>query len=235
MLVDTIEEPAASAWTHLLDAAEKARGARYVFVRDRATFLAAHALMRIMLSAIVKGTDPRAWRFVRGEHGKPVAWLRDRPAPLSFNMSHTNGMVGVAALPLLGCTLGFDLEPLDRKAPLEIANRYFRPEEVAWLHALPAAERPEGFLRLWTLKEAFIKATGLGLAQNLAEFGFAPNPPRIHFTEAVAERPEDWHFEQRVIAGRFLGAVGLRRPGGGCITTEWTEIDPSLFRQGIMP
>ena len=178
------------------------------------------------------GTDPGAWRFVPGEHGKPVAWLDDRPAPVSFNLSHTDGMVGVAALAAEGHALGFDVEPLDRKVTLGIADRYFCPEEVGWLQSLPEAARSAGFLRLWTLKEAFIKATGQGLRQDLATFWFEPMLPRIHFKADLAERPEDWWFEQQVVSGRFIAAVGTNRQADIPVTAEWTEVGSSSLQLG---
>jgi 4'-phosphopantetheinyl transferase len=228
MRVDSgLPEARLSCWHELLDAAEQARAARFVFARNRGEFVAAHVLTRTLLSTLMPGTDPGAWRFVAGENGKPVACLGDWPAPISFNLSHTDGMVGVAALAAEGHALGFDVEPLDRKVTLGIADRYFCPEEVDWLQSLPEAIRPAGFLRLWTLKEAFIKATGQGLRQDLAMFWFKPMLPRIHFKAGLTERPEDWWFEQQVISGRFIAAVGVNRPADTPVTAEWTAIDPS--------
>ncbi len=161
-----------------------------------------------------------------------MAWLGDRPAPVSFNLSHADGIVGVAALAAEGRSLGFDVEPLHRKINLEIADRYFCPEEVGWLQSLPEATRPAGFMRLWTLKEAFIKATGQGLRQDLASFWFTPMLPRIHFKTPLAERPEDWWFEQQIISDRFIAAVGVNQLADIPVTAEWTEINSSTLLLG---
>src|SRR2546421_240326 len=82
------------------------------------------------------------------------------------------------------------------------------------LAALDEKLRPAGFLRLWTLKEAFIKATGKGLTQNLASFWFDPCPPRIHLMPPLAEQEGDWRFEQRILDDGFVAALGLRHPAG---------------------
>jgi 4'-phosphopantetheinyl transferase len=231
MHIDGLSEADAAPWHDVLDAAEQARVARFVFDRHRATYIAAHALVRVALTSMVAGTSPRDWHFVEGEHGKPTAWLGDREAPVTFNLSHTDGMVGLAAVACPGYALGFDVESLDRQVTLAIADRYFCPEEIAWLGELPEPERPRGFLRLWTLKEAFIKATGKGLAQNLASFWFAPMVPQIHFKAALAERTEDWQFEQRILAdGHFIAAMGLRHQNDTMSECSWTEVDPSTFR-----
>jgi 4'-phosphopantetheinyl transferase len=102
-------------------------------------------------------------------------------------------------------------------------------EEVDGLRALPADRQAAGFMRLWTLKEAFIKATGEGLTRDLASFWFQPVPPRIHFVESRTEQPDHWHFDQRVIGQRFIGAIGLRRIAGAPVTTDWIDIDASRF------
>lgn len=223
--VDGIDEPTAAPWRALLDATEQARADRFVFARHRVQYIAAHALVRTALSSIMPHAPPSDWRLVAGNNGKPIAYLGETPAPLSFNLSHTDGLVGVAAVTSADHALGFDLEALDRKVTLDIADRYFRPEEIAWLRSLPEHSRSEGFLRLWTLKEAFIKATGAGLSQDLAAFWFSVEPPRIHFTPALPERDEDWHFEQQVITGRFVASVGLHAPGTP-IAATWTEVTP---------
>jgi 4'-phosphopantetheinyl transferase len=240
--LEGIDESTVEKWREVLNTTERERADRFVFARHRLEFTAAHALVRFALSCIMLDAHLMRWRLVAGKNGKPVAYLGEQPAPLSFNLSHTDGLVGVAAVPRPGHAVGFDLEALDRKVTLDIADRYFRAEEITWLRSLPAAARSEGFLRLWTLKEAFIKATGEGLSQDLAAFWFSPLPPRIHFTAALPERAEDWHFEQRLVAERFVAAVGLCRkdgvaPSPACWTPAcWTEVvpnhggDQSLFR-----
>jgi 4'-phosphopantetheinyl transferase len=231
MRVDRLDEAAVAPWRDLLDHAERRRAARFVVARNRIEFIAAHALLRAALASAF-GAPPRAWNFVAGTHGKPAALVGGTPAPLSFNLSHTAGLVGLAATAAPDRELGFDVENLARNIDLKVADRYFTPQEVAWLAALPEAERPRGFLRLWTLKEAFIKATGKGLTQDLASFWFVPSPPRIHFTPELGEDSTDWRFEQRVLDGVCIAALGIRHRGP--ITAHWTAIDPSrLSRDGL--
>lgn len=227
MQTEALTEADVSPWLDLLDPKERNRAARFVFGRHRTTYIAAHALTRLVLSRLDPAIPSSAWRFEAGAHGKPRAWVGGNPADLTFNLSHTDGLVGLATLRSPGHELGFDVEPIYRKVTLGVADRFFRPEETAWLHGLPEAGRPEGFLRLWTLKEAFIKATGEGLARDLASFWFTLPPPRIRFEPPGDDHPADWHFEQRVIAGCHLAAVGLRRPARQAVAAEWLAIDPA--------
>jgi 4'-phosphopantetheinyl transferase len=229
MRIDGVAEKAAARWSDLLDAAERQRASRFVFARNRVEFIAAHALLRATLASEF-GAPPGAWDFVADAYGKPAAWVGNAPALLSFNLSHTTGMVGLAAAPEPDRALGFDLENLARNIDLEVADRYFTPQEVAWLAGLPETERPRGFLRLWTLKEAFIKATGKGLTQDLDSFWFVPSPPQIHFTLPLGEDGVDWRFEQRVLDGAFVAALGIRHRGP--IAVRWTAVDPARLGHG---
>jgi len=231
MRVGGLDEGATAPWRDMLDDAERQRAERFVFARNRIEFIAAHALLRAALASAF-GAPTEAWHFVAGAHGKPAARVGGPPALLSFNLSHTTGMVGLAASAGSDREIGFDLEKLARNIDLKVANRYFTPQEVAWLAALPEAERPRGFLRLWTLKEAFIKATGKGLTQDLASFWFVPSPPQIHFTPQLAGDAADWRFEQRILDGAFVAAFGIRHRGP--IAVRWTAVDPtSLCRDGL--
>jgi 4'-phosphopantetheinyl transferase len=230
--VDGLDEAAAAPLLGVLDEAERTRGMRFVTARHRVLFVAAHALVRAALSALT-GEPPAGWRFIADENGKPSAYLGAHSAPLSFNLSHTEGLAGVAVITQPGWALGFDLEPLARDVRLAVANRFFSRHEIAWLDGLAEPLRRPGFLRLWTLKEAFIKATGKGLTQDLASFWFDPCPPRIHFAPALAECPEDWWFEQRVLDGDFVAALGLRNRGAGRIETRWVTVDPGELVAGL--
>ncbi|WP_135466890.1 4'-phosphopantetheinyl transferase family protein [Crenalkalicoccus roseus] len=215
----------------VLDGTERARAERFAFARNRIQFVAAHALTRATLAAI-GGAPPAAWRFVPGPHGKPAALLGDRPSALSFNLSHTEGMVGVAAIAVPEAMLGFDLEPARRGVSERLARSVFRPEELAWLAALPPAERGFGAMRLWTLKEAFIKATGRGVGQGLSTFWFELPPPRLRLAPGVPGRPEEWLFDQRLLGGDVLGAVGLRCGDGAPPRLDWQGCDlPALRRE----
>ena len=232
MRLARLDEAAIAPLLPLLDEEERRRAARFAFPRRRVEFIAAHALARATLAAAT-GVPAAAFRFRPGAHGKPAALLGGREAPVSFNLSHTAGMVGVAVAAVPALRLGFDLEAAARQVRPEVARNVFRPEELAWLAGLPAAEWQTGFLRLWTLKEAFIKATGRGLGQDLSRFWFDLPPPRIRFLPGVPERAEEWLFEQRLLEGGFLGAVGLHRAQPGApVAFAWEDLDlPALLRE----
>ena len=231
MRLDGLDEGFVRRWLPVLDAEERTRAARFVFARHRVQFIAAHALTRALLGQVT-GISPASLSFHAVGNGKPIVRTEARACDVSFNLSHTDGLVGLAAIARGGCDVGFDVEPIGRDVTLSVADRYFRPEETDWLASLPDGERKPGFLRLWTLKEAFIKATGQGLSQDLSAFWFEAMEARIHFTPALTERPEDWWFEQRIVDGAFLAAVGMRRPGVFPAATCWAMIPPAELLRG---
>lgn len=161
-----MDPPTATALARTLTADEQARAARFVFERDARRFVVAHSALRAVLAGYLD-VAPRALAFTQGAHGKPG--LAGPDDGVSFNLSHSGEVAAVA----VGWrrVLGVDVEqerPLpDRDA---LAARSFAPREQAALAALPEAERHAAFFRCWTRKEAFIKATGLGLAQPLEGF-----------------------------------------------------------------
>jgi 4'-phosphopantetheinyl transferase len=170
---------------HLLSSEERACAERFVFGRDRAGYIAAHALLRRALGSFV-GCDESKLEFAREEFGRPV--LSGRNASLaSFSLSHTRGLVGCALT--AGSALGFDLERTHVPAPLEVADRYFSCAELRELGTLAPAQQHERFYQLWTLKEAYLKARGVGLSMPLAAFSISIRAP--HRAEMQAYPPDD--------------------------------------------
>ena len=116
---------------------------------------------------------PRTGDSSRNVHGRPE--ILDRPAgvpDLRFNLSHTDGLIACAVT--IGREVGVDVEHVGRRLTHDIAGRFFAPREVADLKSLPVAEQPRVFFDYWTLKEAYIKARGFGLALPLGDFAFRP-------------------------------------------------------------
>ena len=232
--VDRLSEADLVPVLPVLDSDERAQMGRFHHARNRVEYGAAHALTRLVLAQALSA-QPLSLSFVAGVNGKPRVHRNGQPGPISFNLSHAKGMVGVAVLAQPDVPVGFDLECFDRRIDLDVADRYFRPEEVNWLSGLAPDERPRGFLQLWTLKEALIKATGEGLSRELDTFWFEVFPPRLHFVP-IDGTEGDWHFEQRVVDDMFVAAAGLRLPDGSDFSLVWRVVDPrKLLVEGRLP
>ena len=158
----------------LLDDAEAARAQRFAFDDDRRAYVAAHALLRAQLSQRSNDISPRDWRFAATPHGKPI--LCAPGYDLNVSLTHTRGMAAVAIAS--GGEIGVDVESaLTPRNAVGVAERYFAPEEAAFLRAQadPSA-RNELFYAIWTLKEAVLKADGRGLARGLDSFVVTLSP-----------------------------------------------------------
>lgn len=205
-----LQEAPEALWARLgamLDEVERGRALGFVFELHRRQFVAAHALKRVMLS-VVSGTVPGSWAFETGSSGKPR--VTALPGP-HFNLSHSEGLVACAVSNEL--EVGIDVEPVNRDAPLEIARIHFAPAEQSWIAALPRSEQALGFWRVWTLKEAFIKATGRGLGQRLQDISFSFDPLGVAFHDSALGDSHAWHFEQRLVSGRHMLAMASRHAG----------------------
>ena len=201
------------ACAQLLCEEERERAARFRFDGHRRSWIVAHALVRAALSHYAP-VAPEAWRFRAEEGGRPRVAGPEEAPPLRFNLSHSNGLAACAVA--LDLDVGVDVESASRlRRPLEIAERYFASEEARELRGLRREERLERFLDYWTLKEAYVKARGDGLAIGLDRMRFVLSgeaPPRVVFDPALADDPEHWQFELREPwAGQRL-ALAVHRP-----------------------
>jgi 4'-phosphopantetheinyl transferase len=189
---DLLEEEAAQAAVRLLSKEELTRWQRFKFDRHRREYLATHALARTALSHS-RLLPPEAWRFQLNAYGKPSI---EPECGLRFNLS--NSLDLVVCLISERAEVGVDVEPHKRaESILEVAPRMFSPRELAQLEALRENERPERALRLWTLKEAYIKARGMGLALPLNRFSFlfeGETKMRMAMDLSLGDEPGRWRF-----------------------------------------
>jgi 4'-phosphopantetheinyl transferase len=152
----------------LLSPEEKTRADRFHFVKDRNQFVVARGLLRELLGAYLRQA-PASLAFSYAQHGKPSLAGADLSSGLSFNFSHSGGMVVYAIA--RERNLGIDVEQMRPDAAGEgVAQRYFSAREVNDLRTLPPENRVEGFFNCWTRKEAYLKATGMGLQIALDSF-----------------------------------------------------------------
>jgi 4'-phosphopantetheinyl transferase len=211
----------------LLSAQERARLDAFVLPRSRREFLYAHALLRLALSWHAPHVPPARWRFAAAAGGKPIiAGPTSFPA-LHFNISHTSGVVAcvVASEPLVGV----DVEWSHRESStLDVAAGCFAPREVDLLRRLPPQAQRDWFFRLWTLKESYAKARGLGLTLPFDRFWFAfdaGGAVSIELGRGIVDSASHWRFAelQPTPHHRLAIAVGGVNPGRslGVIEHRW--------------
>jgi 4'-phosphopantetheinyl transferase len=181
-----------SVLMNILSDEERERHSRFHFERDRALYLTAHALLRITLSRYAN-VDPQRWQFRAGKYGRPeIAGPRSR---LRFNLSHTYGLAACAVV--LDRDIGLDVECVTRDVPTEVAESTFSARERSDILGTPVTARARRFLEYWTLKEAYIKARGVGMSLPLDQFTFYKNESgvwRIIFEKPLCDDHERWQF-----------------------------------------
>jgi 4'-phosphopantetheinyl transferase len=144
----------------LLAPAERDRATSYVRPRDGTRFAASCAWLRLILSRYLDA-GPAVLRFATGANGRP-ALAGDHAGLLHFSLSRSAGLglVAVSRAPV-----GADIERVSRRAGLAdlVASR-FGAAEADCIAGGCGGSPLRGFYRHWTAKEAYLKATGRGLA-----------------------------------------------------------------------
>lgn len=220
--VDQISAEEHAQALRVLSVDEVQRAARFVFPRDRMMFVAAHQLLRQVLSQY-ESVAASAWSFEATSDGKPVLAERHRATNLRFNLAHTSGFV--ACVVCRGREVGIDVESLDPRIDcLEIASRFFSAREVTDLLACVESERRAQFVELWTLKEAYIKALGTGLSHPLHTFAFVyEGATSLRFEPNVRGEPSLWQFALFAPTARHRMAAAVRRsPGDTLEIATWS-------------
>jgi len=147
----------------LLSEAERAEALRFHCEKARERFIAARSGLRYLLSHYLS-VLPQDLVFEKKSAGKPYL----STFPFQFNLSHSQDEILYVMTWNTEVFLGVDVEAVNaHRDCLNIARRFFIPAEAAALAALSFEEQCEAFFHLWTQKEAFVKATGQGLAYGL--------------------------------------------------------------------
>ena len=154
---------------HLLDRVERARAGRFHFDLHRQRYIAAHATVRRLLGERL-GLAPADVPISRTPLGKPIlGTLSDGegssspPAALHFNLTHCEDLGWLAMGPV---PVGIDVERIrELEDLLPLIQSHCTADEIDTLIALPQEERAAAFLRIWTRKEAVLKAWGTGIGE----------------------------------------------------------------------
>ncbi|HRI52848.1 MAG TPA: 4'-phosphopantetheinyl transferase superfamily protein [Pseudomonadota bacterium] len=231
MRLDGLAEPPPLLYG-LLNPEEQKRCDRYVFMRNRIESTCARALARTALSRYA-AVDPRAWSFALSPRGKPSVAGPTGAPPLSFNVSHTEGLV--LCLIAREREVGVDGEYLGRRSDIALlSRRCLSAAEQQALWALPAAAQARRFLLHWTLKEAYLKARGIGIGLPLAEITIladddpqtrAGPPTGFALGPGVADQPDRWQLGRCQPTAQHVAAYAIARTAGE-VTVLIEEVTP---------
>ncbi|MBK9258282.1 MAG: 4'-phosphopantetheinyl transferase superfamily protein [Polyangiaceae bacterium] len=204
-----------AAYHSVMSPDEAQQQARYRFPAGRKEYLVTRALVRSVLSAYAP-VLPRDWVFVRNQHGRPEIAGPSGAPRLRFNLSNTRGMI--VCLVARDREVGVDVEDIHRRGEtVAVADRFFSPFEAAALNRQPPSRQRDRFFDYWTLKEAYIKARGMGLAIPLDHFSYHlenPEAIRISFAPELPDNPDRWQFSLTTLGGRHRIATAIERRSG---------------------
>ena len=220
--LDLTDEELAPLVSHL-SADELRRADRFHFARDRRRFMAGRGLLRTVIAGYLHCAAHEVG-FVYGDRGKPTLATPD----LQFNLAHTDrlAIIGLAR----SGPLGVDVERIRPSEDLaRLVSEFFSPREQKAMAALPPDERQSGFFTCWTRKEAYLKATGDGLATPLDQFDMPVDPsapPRLLHVELTTSEIASWTLWDVPLDVGYVGTVAF----AGRIDTlrhgVWRRDDP---------
>ena len=187
---------------------DEVRRVAHMATAPRRRFVGARTALRRLLASYLD-RKPKAIKLSYGPSGKPRLAGSAASAGLQFSLSHSGNL---ALLGFSGADLGVDLEeirPLRDQKRLEA--RLFSAGEVNWLEGLPTKARLDAFFGLWTLKEAYVKSLGTGIAKSLNAFE-VDCPPSLEAAVRLRDGPLVDGCALRCIEPRrgLVAAVAMR-------------------------
>ncbi len=192
-----------------LNQEEQQRYQGFRFDKDKHIYLVAHVLLRGCLS-LYGEVLPTDWQFDKNQYGRPE--IKNIHTSLRFNLSHTQGLVCCIITNKKDC--GIDVERFQRvDQPLQLAERFFSHKEVEQLQTVSRDKIDSHFIYYWTLKEAYIKAKGMGLSLPLAQFSFIlKNHGKIgiRFGKELLDNPDYWQFVQYIPSDQHCIAAAVK-------------------------
>jgi len=207
------DESLLMTFRELLNEEERQQETRFYFDRDRRRYLITRALVRTTLSRYAN-LSPQQWTFTSNEYGRPeISNIEPQIRKLSFNISHTNHLIALGIA--LDDMLGLDVENVKHhEVSLDVADRFFSLDEISDLYKEPPERRRQRFFELWTLKESYIKARGMGLAIPLDHFAFRfprNDSVRLSIDPKQNDIASRWRFWQFRLRSEYLMAVCAQR------------------------
>jgi len=201
---------------------ERARADRFHFAPDRASYITAHALLRTAVAEY--GGIARAHvRLGSDLTGRPQILDPEPLRDVRVSLSHTRHLTACAVCPV---DIGVDVEEL-ADVPWDVVERYFCRDEKQFLSSLAPDDARTTFYRCWTLKEACLKALGIGLSDSaLRQTSFRPQgdgPQRATFAAAWNDDPRDWFFVSQLM---FRHAIGVAVRAGKRAMSPSVVIEP---------
>jgi 4'-phosphopantetheinyl transferase len=210
------------AFSRVLSADEREKAARFHFEADRSRFVLGRGMMRHVLARRLH-RSPDELRFEYGPFGKPALAPGGSKGRLQFNLSHSGDLILLAVA--IDRAIGIDVERMRTDiSHTGIAERFFSAAERSSLAGLPPSARAAAFCACWTRKEAFIKATGVGLSLPLDQFDVSLAPgeaARLMATRPDPAEAQRWTLLELPAGPDYKAAAAVEGAGFRLSTWDW--------------
>jgi len=217
-LSNTVPREHLKYYFSLLGAQERAYYLSLLLDPFKSQYLQTRSFVRLILSSYgLSPPSPQSWRFKTNFYGRPeLEESQSKHCPVSFNLSHTDGLI--VCIVSKKYEAGVDVEKISNAVEWHsIAQSAFSEKELkGLLEKGPAAVCAE-FYKMWTLKEAYIKARGLGLSLPTSQFSMQIDSPydiRIEYDRHLDVRDQkSWYFQLLNPTSNHQVAIAAYRSG----------------------
>lgn len=187
---------------------EGERAGRFRHALTRSQFITGRVALRQMLGSCLR-IEPATLAFSYQPSGKPYLDPHQWQTGIRFNLSHSKSWVAIALAQAR--EVGVDIEAIEQLEDWHLlADRVFSAHELDEMNGLTAAQRGAAFYRGWTRKEAYLKATGEGLIDDLGKIRvslLAGEPAELRGLPAGAGDPRQWTMRAIPMPTGYEGAV----------------------------
>jgi 4'-phosphopantetheinyl transferase len=225
-------EGEAADWTKILSAAERDRAEAFHFEDHRRRFIVGRGLLRLILGRYL-GARAEEVEFSYNPQGKPEVGGSLAGRGLRFNLAHSDELA-LIAVTRLG-PIGVDVERIRKLDDMdELVARFFSAGENKRFQQVSAERKERAFFNLWTRKEAWLKATGEGIAHalNQVEVSFLPGEPArlLALPERLAQGA-CWSLHELTPAGNFAAALVVAAEDINLHCWRWDHISRASQRR----
>lgn len=198
-----------------LSSREILRAQRFVQHRDADRYTVSHAILRKLLGRYL-GVEPDTIGYSYNDYGKPYMQpVADHSDVIYFNMAYSQDLA-LYAFTRGNPALGIDIEHLRSDIDCQqLAQSVFTADEYTRLCQLADADRYRAFFKIWTRKEAYVKAQGQGLSLGLDSFdvshaiGTAESSGLSEFT-LLDRHAMLWTIKDLAISAQYAAAIAIR-------------------------
>lgn len=211
----------------LLSQAEAARARAFLQREARERYELGRILLRSALSKYAN-IAPQAWDFATSSYGKPFISTPASGSHLRFNVSHTDGLIACAVSERI--EVGLDVEDGQRELDLTtLAPHVFTPPEMASFTGLTPRDKQAYFFKIWTLKEAYVKALGVGIRLPFNTFSFELNDANANLRVSGVDRARtQWQFISLALSPNHTGALVVATRSVVSVRMFWTSTSSSV-------